>query len=159
MIQNKTITYYQKKTADVLQYISNNAGENLSIRILSGLFGISFYHFHRIMKAALNEPLGEYINRVRLETSLKLLRYSTEQLTEIAQNIGYSDLSSFSKAFTKEFGISPLEYRNDKSIILNTNIDYRISNERKIIVNLKLKIISVPDKKVCYITVKGKYGF
>jgi AraC family transcriptional regulator len=110
------------------------------------------------MKAALDEPLGEYINRVRLETAIKLLRYSNEPVIEIANNVGYSDLSSFSKAFSKEFGISPNDFRNDKSIVLNTHIDYRIGNEKKIIVNLKPKIISVPDKKVCYINVVGKYG-
>lgn len=158
MIQNKTNSYYQQKVADVLQYINNNIGEDLNVKLLSEHFGISFFHFHRIMKAALNEPLGAYINRFRLETAIKLLRYSNEPLTEISSHIGYFDLSSFSKAFSKEFGLSPLEFRNNKAIILNTHIDYRVSDEKKIITNLKPKIISIPDKKVCCISVVGKYG-
>lgn len=158
MIQDKTISYYHQKASEVLQYINNNIGSDLNIRYLAERFHISFYHFHRIMRAFLDEPLGEYINRVRLETAVSLLKYSSEPLTSIAGNIGYADLSSFSKAFSREFGISPTEFRNDQSLVLNTHIDYRMNSDRKIIVQLKPKIITLPDKKVCYIHVTGKYG-
>ncbi|RPH31414.1 MAG: AraC family transcriptional regulator [Bacteroidales bacterium] len=158
MIQDKTKSYYQQKVTDVLQYVNNNIGGDLSVKTLSAHFGISFFHFHRIMKAAINESLGAYIDRIRFETAIKLLRYSNEPLTDIASHIGYLDLSSFSKAFSKEFGLSPLEFRNNKAIVLNTHIDYRVSEEKKIITNLKPKIISIPDKKVCCINVVGKYG-
>ncbi|MDD2612128.1 MAG: GyrI-like domain-containing protein [Bacteroidales bacterium] len=133
-------------------------GGDLSVKTLSEHFGISFFHFHRIMKPAINESLGAYINRIRFETAIKLLRYSNEPLSDIASHIGYLDLSSFSKAFSKEFGLSPLEFRNNKAIVLNTHIDYRVSDEKKIITNLKTKIIFIPDKKVCCINVVGKYG-
>jgi AraC family transcriptional regulator len=158
MMQIKTVSYYNQKAAEVLKYINNHIGTDLNIKILAERFNISYFHFHRIMRAFLDVPLGEYIDLLRLETALKLLRYSGEPLIQIANNIGYSDLSSFSKAFSKEFGISPTEFRNDKSIILNTHIDYRISDERRIVVNLKPKLMSFPDKKVCCITVTGKYG-
>ncbi len=158
MIKETTSGYYKQKSEEVLHYINNNIGADLNIKVLADRFGISFFHFHRIMKAALNESPGVYINRIRLDTALKLLRYSESPITDIAENIGFADLSSFSKAFNKEFGLSPLEYRNDKSLVVNSHIDYRIGSERKIIADIKCKIINLQEKRVCYVNVVGKYG-
>jgi len=157
-MQQKTVTYYQQKVNDVLNYINNHLDENLNTKALAEKFCISFYHFHRIFKAVLNEPLGSYIKRVRLETATKLIRYSNEQLSDIALRIGYNDLSSFSKAFSKEFGISPNEYKENNNIVLNTHIDYTINTAGKLIFDLKPKIIDVPGKNVACITVIGQYG-
>jgi len=157
-MQEKTNTYYQTIVEDVLKYIENHLGENLSIKELSEYFGISFFHFHRILSAALNEPLGRYIDRVRLDTAIKLIRYSNEPLSEIPTQIGFNDLSSFSKAFSKEFGISPQEFKNNKEIILNTHNDYRINDHGAIVKDLKPKLVTLHDRKVIFINVIGKYG-
>jgi AraC family transcriptional regulator len=158
MMQQKTATYYQKKVGDVLQYINNHIGNNLSIKELAEYAGISFFHFHRIMKAALNEPLGSYIDRARLDTAVKLIRYSNEPITNIAKQIGYNDLSSFSKAFSKQFGLSPQEFKINTDIILNTHIDYRIDDNGALISDIKPKIVVVPEKNVIFIRVVGEYG-
>ncbi|MFH1197092.1 MAG: AraC family transcriptional regulator [bacterium] len=153
-----TVTYYQQKIDEVLIYVSNNLGGDLSIKTLAEYSCISHFHFHRLMKAAFNEPLGSYIDRVRIDTAVKLIRYSNETLLEIALKIGYNDLSSFSKAFSKEFGISPSDFKNDNTMILNTHVDYRIDVPGNFIADIKPKVKTVPDKDVIYIRVKGKYG-
>ena len=155
---NQTKTYYNQKVEEVLKYINNHLDQNLSIKELADYSGISFFHFHRILKAALNEPLAGYINRVRLETAVNLNRYSDQQLSDIAIRIGYNDLSSFSKAFSKEFGLSPKDFKSDKNIILNTNVDYSINKKGEIKTDIKPKIINLPEKQVLYISVKGAYG-
>jgi len=158
MIREETSRYYRKKVDELLHHIGSHLDGDLSVRTLAVHSGISLFHFHRIMKAALGEPLGSYIDRVRLETAVKLIRYSGEPLQQIAFSIGYNDLSSFSKAFVKEFGLSPGEYRNDRSIVLNTHIDFRCDENLNIIADVKPKMINLPEKKVLYITVTGEYG-
>jgi AraC family transcriptional regulator len=153
-----TLTYYQKKVDEALQYIHNHLNENLSIKGLADYTGISFFHFHRILKGFLNEPIGEYIDKVRLDTAVKLIRYSDESINCISAKIGYSDVSSFSKAFSKEFGISPQDYKSNSEILLNTHVDYRIDDKGKIVSEIKPKIILLPDKKVIYTRVVGEYG-
>lgn len=157
-MQEKTTTYYRQKVDDVLLYINNHLGENLGIKELAEYAGISFFHFHRILKAALNEPLGNYIDRVRLDTAVKLIRYSDEPLTNIPGQIGFNDLSSFSKAFSREFGISPQEFKTNKEIVLNTHVDYRIDDEGEIISDIKPKFIVLPKRPIAYIRIKGEYG-
>lgn len=157
-MQNNTTTYYKQKVSDVLNYINNHLADNLNIRQLSEQFGISFFHFHRILKAYLNEPLGSYINRIRLETAIKLIRYSDEPISDIAQRIGYNDCSAFSKAFSKEFGLSPQQYKSNNTIVLNTHVDYKISDSGKLVTDIKPKIIQLTDKHVIYTRFTGKYG-
>ena len=157
-MQKETVSYYRQKADEVLKYIHNHLDDDLNVKALSEKFGISFFHFHRILKAFLNEPLGSYINRIRLETAVRLIRYSDTPMTGIALSIGYNDVSSFSKAFSREFGMSPQEFKSNRDIILNTHIDYRINASGKIISDIKPKIISLSDKTVICIRVIGEYG-
>lgn len=157
-MQEKTTTYYRQKVDEVLEYIQNHLSDDLNIKTLAENSGISFFHFHRIIQAVIGEPIGSYINRAKLDTAVKLIRYSGESFSSIAERIGYNDLSSFSKAFSKEFGLSPQEYRANSNIMLNTHIDYRIGNNGCLTSDLKHKIIVVPDKQVVFIRIKGEYG-
>jgi len=157
-MQQTTSSYYREKVDEVLRHIHSNLAEDLNVKTLSEKFGISFFYFHRILKAFLNEPLGSYINRIRLETAIKLIRYSDESLSDISARIGYNDLSSFSKAFSREFGLSPHEFKMNREIVLNTHIDYRINDSGMMVSDLKPKIITLPDKQVVLIRVTGEYG-
>jgi AraC family transcriptional regulator len=157
-MDQKTSSYYKQKVAEVLNYVDSHLADDLNIRSLSEKYSISFYHFHRIIKAAIDEPLGSYINRKRLDTAVKLIRYSNEPIADIAFKTGYDDISAFSKAFSKEFGLSPQEFKNNTGTVLNTHIDYRINDSGKIVSDIKPKIITVPSKNVIYTSVTGEYG-
>jgi AraC family transcriptional regulator len=157
-VHTETATYYKQKIADVLNYIDNHLADSLNVKALSEQFGISFFHFHRIFKAFLNEPLGSYINRIRLETAVKLIRYTDEPLSDIALRIGYNDCSAFSKAFSKEFGVSPLEFKSNKTIVLNTHVDYKINDCESLVADIKPKIIQISNKSVIFTQFNGEYG-
>jgi len=90
---------YQKSIDSVLTHIDANLFETPELDKLAAIANLSKFHFHRIMKAFLNEPLGSYINRIRLETAVKLLRYSSQPINEIAYRVGYHTPSAFSKVF------------------------------------------------------------
>ena len=94
---------YQKSIDKVLTYIDANLNEKPDLDKLAKLANLSKFHFHRIMKAHLNESLGNYINRIRMETALKLIRYSNQSIKEIAYNVGYQTPAAFNKTFKKRF--------------------------------------------------------
>ncbi|PMB84406.1 hypothetical protein CJ205_00960 [Dolosicoccus paucivorans] len=52
----------------------------------------------------------EYINRLRIEESQRLMKESSLNLTQISQQLGFKTLSYFSRAFTKQVGVSPSSY-------------------------------------------------
>lgn len=70
------------------------------------------------MKAFLGEPIGTFIVRTRTEAAARLLRYSDIPIADIAYRIGYASPSSLSKVFKQFYGISPLEYRNNKNFVI-----------------------------------------
>lgn len=66
------------------------------------------------MKAHLNESLGSYVPRLRLDQGAMLLRYSKEPVNQIVFFCGYETPAAFNKAYKRRFAVSPLEFRNEK---------------------------------------------
>lgn len=158
MPKEETLSYYESKIKNVLLYVQNNLDKDLNVKTLAEKSNISFFHFHRIIRACLGVPLGSYINRLRLDTAAKLIKYSNENISEIAVKIGYNDLSAFSKSFSREFGISPSDYRLNKESSINSNIDFHFKHDKIEKYNLDPKIKIFPLRKIAYIEVKGRYG-
>jgi len=103
------------------------------------------------MKAFLGEPVGTFIVRTRTEAAARLLRYSDMPIADIAYRIGYSSPSSLSKVFKQFYGISPLEYRNNKNFVIMKPAIIRPELE------LKHEIKEVPARNVIYIRLFGDY--
>ena len=151
----KNITYndYIQRINKVVAYINNHLDETLDLKTLANEVALSDFHFHRIFKALKGEAIGAYITRLRLEATARLLRYTALTIEEIAFNIGYETPASLSKAFKKQYGISPTEYR--------TNKDTYIMKKEIINPNLALKapkIVTLEPKNLIYVALTGAYG-
>jgi len=151
----KNITYndYIQRINKVVAYINNHLDETLDLKTLANEAALSDFHFHRIFKALKGEAIGGYITRLRLEATARLLRYTALTIEEIAFNIGYETPASLSKAFKKQYGISPTEYR--------TNKDTYIMKKEIINPDLALKtpkIVTLEPKNLIYIALTGAYG-
>ena len=151
----KNITYndYIQRINKVVAYINNHLDETLDLKTLANEVALSDFHFHRIFKALKGEAIGGYITRLRLEATARLLRYTALTIEEIAFNIGYETPASLSKAFKKQYGISPTEYR--------TNKDTYIMKKEIINPNLALKapkIVTLEPKNLIYVALTGAYG-
>ena len=151
----KNITYndYIQRINKVVAYINNHLDETLELKTLANEAALSDFHFHRIFKALKGEAIGGYITRLRLEATARLLRYTALTIEEIAFNIGYETPASLSKAFKKQYGISPTEYRTNKDTYIM----------KKEIINLDLalkapKIVTLEPKNLIYVALTGAYG-
>ena len=75
------------------------SGANVSASYLTALF-------HKCMQIS---P-GEYIRRIKLEESKKLIREGKMNFTQIAAQLQYSTVHHFSRQFKEKFGLTPTEY-------------------------------------------------
>lgn len=152
-MQQRTSTKeeYQKCVNLVIEYINNHLGEDIDLNRLAEMSHLSPYHFHRVMSAFLGEPVGSFIQRMRIETAARLLRYTELSISDIAYKIGYGAPSSLSKAFRQFYSISPNEYRNNK--------EYTIMKPEKIWPELELQaeVKEIPMRNVVYIRLTGDY--
>lgn len=153
--RENTVKDYHERINKVLMYISEHLEEKMELSKLAEISSFSPYHFHRIMRAYLNEPLGEFIIRLRLDKAAAQLEYSEQSPTEIAYNCGYDVPSSFNKAFKKRFGISPGEYRAGQRSIKLENL---VINLNITVMELKPKIKEIKEKNVIYIRSIGDYN-
>jgi AraC family transcriptional regulator len=154
-MQNKLTTReeYLLRINIVTEYIGNHLDEKLDLCKLADLSNLSPFHFHRITKAFLGEPIGAYITRMRVETAARLLRYTELPVQDIAFGVGYEVPSSLSKIFNQYYGISPIEFRNDKNFII---MKPALINPE---LNLKApKIIDLEDQSLIYIRHTGDYA-
>lgn len=152
MQQKKTtLEEYQKCVNTVVEYINLHLGEEIDLKSLARISNFSPFYFHRIMKAFLGEPIGTFIVRTRTEAAARLLRYSDVPIADIAYRIGYSSPSSLSKVFKQFYGISPLEYRNNKKFVIMRPAIIKPDLE------LKKEIKNIPARNVIYIRLTGDY--
>lgn len=96
-------------------YIESNLGSAIKLNDIAFYVGLSTYHFHRLFKKHSSETIHSFVSRIKIERSSIFLKIRRDlSITEIAYLYGYSDSSSYNKAFKKHFGVSPLKYRNSK---------------------------------------------
>lgn len=100
---------FNKNITSVLSYINHNLENDLSIPTLAAKFYMSKYHLMRKFKAQTGYTIHQYILQKRLLLAKSMLT-ERSSITEICQNAGFNDYSSFVRAFKKEFGLSPREY-------------------------------------------------
>jgi AraC-like DNA-binding protein len=71
---------------------------------------LSRTQLHRKIKALTNKTSSEFIRTIRLNKAAELLLQKTDNVTRIAYETGFNNLSWFAKAFKEQFGVRPSEY-------------------------------------------------
>jgi AraC family transcriptional regulator len=104
---------YRNRINRVFQFIDEHLESDLSLNTVSQIAFFSPFHFHRVFKFVTGETLNEYVTRRRIEKSALDLLHNNIKATELAYKYGFSDISSFSRAFKKYYGVSPTEFKKD----------------------------------------------
>lgn len=101
--------YDRVKPALVLATRSD--GVSVSVKELAGASGYSMNQFTRVFRTLFHMKPIEFLMRLRLARASRLLRSAEKPIVEIAIECGFYDQSSFTKAFRKQFGVTPNRYR------------------------------------------------
>src|SRR5512135_1020133 len=102
---------YGQRIAAVERYIREHLNEPLQREVLAAVAGFSVPHFHRVFTACVGENIADYVRRMRLERAGRKLRMGAVDITEIALAAGYDSHAAFGKAFKRQYGLSPSEFR------------------------------------------------
>src|SRR5688500_18957417 len=88
-----------KRLNKVLQHIEANLEEELSLEKIAAIACYSPFHFHRIFRSVIHEPLNVYIVRKRIEKAASILMRKPEvSITELSLMYGFNGNASFSRA-------------------------------------------------------------
>ncbi|MGF1763261.1 helix-turn-helix domain-containing protein [Aliivibrio kagoshimensis] len=94
----------------VQSLIAEQLEQSLTITVLANAAFLSPTQFKKLFKDNLRMSVHKYITFQRMEKAKALLTHTDLPIQQIAERVGYSDLSAFSRRFSKHFGVSPREF-------------------------------------------------
>lgn len=77
-------------------------------------------HLTRQMKLYYKMTPTEFINNIRLTEASKLLLNTSRSVLDIAYDVGFENVSYFIRIFKQKYGLTPREYRKQRSIIVSS---------------------------------------
>ncbi len=99
-----------KKTVE-----ENMSDFDFSIEDFAEKMDLSRIQLHRKLKALINQSASDFLRTIRLNHAACLIRSKSGNITQIAFEVGFNNLSYFSKCFREQFGMLPSEYANQNS--------------------------------------------
>lgn len=97
-----------------INFVRENYAEKITLEAAAAHVGLSRSYFSTIFKEELGCSFTNYVNNLRVEKSKDLLLDPVLSLADIADLVGYSDQSYFTKVFTRTVGASPGQYRKKR---------------------------------------------
>src|SRR5262245_30056564 len=95
----------------VLRYMAAHSAAPHKLTGLASMACMSPYHFLRTFRAVTGVTPHQWLLRARLREAAERLANTSAPVTNVALDVGFDDLSNFTRSFRAEFGASPREYR------------------------------------------------
>lgn len=105
-MDNNALTQQQ-----MTEYIYKHFNEELILDDIASAGNVSRSQCAKLFKKYTGLSPMTFLNKHRLEISLKLLRSTADSVAEIAHSCGFFDQSYFNRLFLREYGCTPLTYR------------------------------------------------
>ncbi|MBL7851767.1 MAG: DNA-binding response regulator, partial [Cyclobacteriaceae bacterium] len=90
--------------------IAQMSDEQLSVESLADDMGMSRVQLYRKVSALTGMAVNELIRKLRLQRAAQLLGQNWGPVSQVAYEVGFSNLSYFSRVFKEEFGVLPSEF-------------------------------------------------
>lgn len=98
---------------DLLNYLDNHYGQELTLSRLAGVSRWSERHLQRLFWQHTSQSFKRYLQNVRIQKSQELLRSSQLKISTVAEMVGYKDIYSFNTVFKRCTGMTPSVYRKE----------------------------------------------
>lgn len=108
-------SFNQNDLERVLHLIGEKYAESgLTLSLIEKETGVSTSRIRSLLTKELGKSFKEYVCDLRIHEAKRLLCESDMQVTEVAHAVGYQHVTSFSKLFKTQVGLSPNQFRTDK---------------------------------------------
>ena len=92
-------------------YIEQNKTMEITLSDLAKISLFSPWYSYRLFREYLGLTPTEYIRKLRLSQAALRLRDGEDRVIDIAFDLGFSNVDTFTRAFFREFGCNPSDYR------------------------------------------------
>ncbi len=111
---------YRSKTVSLdtrlkraIDFIDRHYGADLCVKKVAEEAFLSPSRFSHLFTSEMGLPLVEYLTKVRIQNARKILRDPQKSIAQVAQEVGYTDQSYFTKVFKRAEGMTPKSFRKN----------------------------------------------
>lgn len=109
---NHIIRYnFEIQSAQLKEYIDRHFTENLTVSHICAQLYISRTKLYQLSKKAFGMSVNDYLRQKRITHAKKLLLTTDRPISEISEDVGFSDPNYFIRVFKKETATTPLAFR------------------------------------------------
>lgn len=102
----------RRRAVGAALWLDEHAHEDIDLETAAAEVGLSAFHFLRLFANVIGVTPHQYLVRSRLRRAARLLAAGTRSITDIAGDVGFSDLSNFVRTFHRAAGASPSRFRD-----------------------------------------------
>lgn len=99
----------------VTEYIMRNFAEDISLNVIADVANITPTNFCIFFKKYYRTTFVRYLSNIRVGYACKLLGEDKKNISQIAHESGFKNISNFNRQFKKVKGMNPTEYRESLS--------------------------------------------
>ena len=103
----------ERTITGIIRYLQEHLDKEISLNILADEFHLSSQYISQLFKSEIGVNFLAYLTSIRMERAKKLLLTTSLSIGEISEKCGYADYRVFTKAFKKEEGSTPSQYRRN----------------------------------------------
>lgn len=133
---------------EMIFYIESHLTEDIKYKDLAKIVGLNDFILQRIFTFVVGISISEYIRKRRLSKSYEDLKLTNDKIIDIAFKYGYDSHISFTRAFKKEFDITPTELRKNKTQKFKGYPILKFNNITDAYLGLDFEIKMVDEKEV-----------
>lgn len=122
--------------SEAIKYIESHITEDITMYEVADHVNISPFYFHKGFSILCGYSIAEYIRNRRMALAGEELITSDITVMELAMKYGYDSPDSFTKAFSRFHGYTPLAVRKNKTMI-------KTFAPLKLTISLKVQLINV----------------
>lgn len=130
---------------DLLRWLDQNLDKPLSLDNVAAKAGYSKWHLQRMFKDVTKQAIGSYIRARRLSRAAVALRLTSRPILDIALQYRFDSQQTFTRAFKKQFSITPALYRRNEEWCATGICPPILLDERK---HAEPEFVVMPEKQL-----------
>lgn len=103
-----------KRIHKAIRILEESMAETVRLDEVAEAVSLSRAQFNRLFQAATGEAPSRYLQRIRLDAAAARLRWTRQSVGTAAVEVGYDSQPSFTQAFVRRYGTTPLAFRQDR---------------------------------------------